>query len=255
MNFYVTNTKNCRAILFSQTDVAHFRMKYPDAIFCCENNFEKAILMAKPKNYTSQKCYAVKRGHIKGIYFTELVYHAMLVGFRDACGKKCQIKDAYYFIYGKKMPSDKKEKVTTNCAYTDGSYSSDGTIGIGYRLFCNGEIYNNTSFFRLNDSRIHSMESEILSVMLVVRDAISLGLREITIYCDNQNVVACSENILKKNIVYQNYLSFMRESRQRINIVLKKVKGHSTDSENNTVDKIVSTKRIDKILEKILLEE
>ena len=249
MNFYVANTNGCNAILFSKTDVAIFQTLYPKSLFFVETDFEKAVDVAKPRNATSNRCYAVKIGRVKGIYFSEKLYHAMVNGFRDAYGKKCLIKNAYFFIYGKQMPIPKKiTSQTTNFAYTDGSLSSSGTVGIGYRLFYNGEFYNNSSFFQLPDKNVTSLECEIFSVMLVVRDAINLGLKDILIYCDNQNVVGCSEKILKQNVVYQNYLRFLKDCKPRINVYLKKVKGHSTDTQNNIVDKIVGTKRIDKVL-------
>ena len=89
----------------------------------------------------------------------------------------------------------------------------------------------------------------MLSVMLVVQDAITLGLRSITIYCDNQSVVSRSGKILKHNVTYQRFLSFLDEKSKLINIRLHKVKGHSTDKENNVIDKMVNAKRIDKILD------
>ena len=158
-NIYVTTSPRNSAILFSKEMVKKYCKLYPKAKFEIVSDIDKAFCLAKPRNVTSPKVYAVKVGYVKGLFVKHEEFSKAITGFSKSMGKQCSnVYDGFKYIYGKAVPKSISERKSApiEMIYTDGSYNHEKEIlGIGYEIHSSKGLLSHSSFVKTRSEGAH----------------------------------------------------------------------------------------------------
>lgn len=183
----------------------------------------------------AQKYYAVKVGLTPGIYHSWDECAKMVHGYPGAIFKSfSSLEDAKAFL-GDEDASEKED----GYAFVDGSYNEiESVYGYGGFLIYQGEKHLLSGSGK--DEEMASMRNvagEILGCMAAVELAISLGMKELTVYYDYLGIENWALGTWKRNkkgtIDYYNY---MQKIKDKIRLRFVKVKGHSGVEGNEEAD-------------------
>ena len=157
--------------------------------------------------------YAVRKGVKPGVYATWAECSKMVIGCPGAQYKKFPTEEeAWGFVYGKNTTThtEKKKKnappvsipeFTGNIAFVDGSYNI-ATHTYGYGGFIRTEDATHYLQGSGTDTEMASMRNvagEILGSQMAVEKAISLGLKELTIFYDYMGIEMWATGAWKRN--------------------------------------------------------
>ncbi len=187
--------------------------------------------------------YAVRKGVVPGIYRSWDAAKPMVQGFPGAEFKKFETEsDAEAYMKGNVKPtSTSYEEPPTAYAYIDGSYRvKEGTYGYGGFIMVNG----NKTIIQGSDNNpawasMRNVAGEILGAQEVVKNAIEMGLTEITIFHDYLGIShwvtgawAC------KNPCTKEYRDFMQDAMKVIKVNFTHVDGHTGIPGNEEADRL-----------------
>lgn len=190
----------------------------------------------------AKKYYAVRVGKTPGIYLTWDDCKSMVDGYPGAKYKSFgSLAEAEAFLEGATLQKEETVDVTENYAFVDGSYNAvTGVYGYGGFLIANGEKYVlQGSGEEVEMASMRNVAGEILGSMAAVEKALELGLKELVVYYDYMGIEMWATGGWKRNkagtIAYYEY---MQQVKGQINILFKKVKGHSGVAGNEEADRL-----------------
>lgn len=198
------------------------------------------------------KYYVVRKGRNPGIYLAWEECKKQVDGFSNAEFKSfsSELEARKYLnndVASYHEKSSKKDSTVSlkNIAYVDGSFDGQSkTYGFGGFIIYeeNGKKCVRVVQGAGNDSDMSKMRNvagEISGAMRIVKEAICLGLEEITLYYDYAGIENWVTGVwsCNKYETYE-YSRFMHESSKQIRIHFHKVAGHSGDTGNDIVDTI-----------------
>ena len=188
--------------------------------------------------------YSVFKGFNKGIYKSWKECEKEVKGYKGAIYKKFKLEsDAILFLNN----GVKKEERNIIKVYTDGSCINNGKKGskAGIGIFFGDEDKRNVSR-KLNLDRVTNNVAE-LSALIEALDILKNESRDVIIYTDSKYCILCctsygdkqrlkdwSDNIPNKDLVMEVYNKY----REKDNIRLEYVMGHSNIYENEMADKL-----------------
>ena len=188
--------------------------------------------------------YSVFKGFNKGIYKSWKECEKEVKGYKGAIYKKFKLEsDAILFLNN----GVKKEERNIIKVYTDGSCINNGKKGskAGIGIFFGNEDKRNVSR-KLNLDRVTNNVAE-LSALIEALDILKNESRDVIIYTDSKYCILCctsygdkqrlkdwSDNIPNKDLVMEVYNKY----REKDNIRLEYVMGHSNIYENEMADKL-----------------
>ena len=188
--------------------------------------------------------YSVFKGFNKGIYKSWKECEKEVKGYKGAIYKKFKLEsDAILFLNN----GVKKEERNIIKVYTDGSCINNGKKGskAGIGIFFGDDDKRNVSR-KLNLDRVTNNVAE-LSALIEALDILKNESRDVIIYTDSKYCILCctsygdkqrlkdwSDNIPNKDLVMEVYNKY----REKDNIRLEYVMGHSNIYENEMADKL-----------------
>ena len=188
--------------------------------------------------------YSVFKGFNKGIYKSWKECEKEVKGYKGAIYKKFKLEsDAILFLNN----GVKKEETNIIKVYTDGSCINNGKKGskAGIGIFFGDEDKRNVSR-KLNLERVTNNVAE-LSALSEALDILKNESKDVIIYTDSKYCILCctsygdkqrlkdwSDNIPNKDLVMEVYNKY----REKDNIRLEYVMGHSNIYENEMADKL-----------------
>ena len=157
------------------------------------------------------KFYAVKKGKVPGIYTSWDACKSMVHGFPGAVYKGFATRaEAEQFLEEKK----EEQKEPENYAFVDGSFNSATSV-YGYGGFL------------------------VLGSMAAVKEAVAMGLTDLTIYYDYMGIEMWATGAWKRNkqgtIAYYDFIQSVND---KISLHFVKVKGHSGVEGNEEADRL-----------------
>lgn len=187
------------------------------------------------------KYYAVKNGRIPGIYTSWDECKKQVTGFSGAVYKGFTSRsDALAFLgvnVGEGLESG--DIKTEAWAYVDGSfdlktkrYSYGMIISDGKNEY---EFYN--SFENAEMASMRNVAGEITASMSAINFCLERKIKSVTIFYDYEGIERWANGEWKTNKEHtKNYAEFVKNARSSVEIVFKKVKGHSGDKYNDRAD-------------------
>lgn len=133
------------------------------------------------------------------------------------------------------LPSDPSSKIPYT--YIDGSYNPEtNTWGYGGFLDVNGKRYPMMGQGK-DESKLRNVYGEIMGCMAAVKQAQSLGIRQLVVYYDYNGIEGwAAQNWKAKNPYTKLYKEFMTKACQKIKIVFQKVSSHTGVMGNEIAD-------------------
>lgn len=200
------------------------------------------------------KYYAVKNGRVPGIYTSWDDCRKQVTGFSGAVYKGFTSRsDALEFlgsVSDKKASediglSDGEVSVKTKAwAYVDGSYNlKDKRYSYGMIIF-DGE--NEYEFCKAFDNAemvsMRNVAGEITGSMHAVKFCLERKIESVTIFYDYEGIERWANGEWKANKEgTKEYARFIEEARKSMEIVFRKVKGHSGDKYNDRADALAKS--------------
>ena len=217
----------------------------------------------------SYSCYAVKKGYIPGIYFSwdeckknvNGFPNAEYKGFKAESDAREYLSELFKTVEKEKEKSNeekeaetetKKEKKKTPIlgtvqvqespyAFVDGSFNAlTGVYGYGGFL-----VHDNTKEIlqgcgcEPEMASMRNVAGEVLGSVAAITEAISLGLKEITIYYDYLGIEMWATGKWKRNKEgTKAYYNFVQKSKEIIQIRFVKTKAHSGVEGNEEADRL-----------------
>ena len=184
------------------------------------------------------KFYAVKKGKVPGIYTSWDACKSMVHGFPGTVYKGFATRaEAEQFLEEKK----EEQKEPENYAFVDGSFNSATSVyGYGGFLVTKGERHVISGSG--NDPQMASMRNvagEVLGSMAAVKEAVAMGLTDLTIYYDYMGIEMWATGAWKRNkqgtIAYYDLIQSVNN---KISLHFVKVKGHSGVEGNEEADRL-----------------
>lgn len=187
----------------------------------------------------AKKFYAVRNGHVPGIYTSWEDCKKQVSGFSGAVFKGFLTKEeATAFLNGE------ENTAISDCeaiAYCDGSFNiSDSRFSYGVVIFLNGEKYAfSESFFDEELSKMRNVAGEIKGAEKVFSFCIENNIKSVELFYDYEGIEKWCTGEWKRNKegtqqFYNNYL----EISKLVDVKFTKVKGHSGNKYNDEADKL-----------------
>ena len=201
-----------------------------------------------------EKFYAVKKGHIPGIYKTWSECQKQTNGFSGAVFKKFNnLEDATLYLENNSIENNKS--FTTNetykkdvlYAYIDGSYNQAiNSVGYGLILVLNDEIIleKKEGFIGEKFNKYRNVYGELKGTVEAVKIALELKQKSISIVYDYTGIENwATGNWKTNNSLTAKYADKMKELSKLIDISFIKVKAHAKESDggdkyNDIADKL-----------------
>lgn len=258
-NVYLSRNTKHKVICFSQKSMKEFQKKMNTATFETFNNLENVFNIVRDAVGKDTPMYSVKTKNGAFIVFGNKCWNLFMQGSKSAKGAKHKkLATAYRFLYGTNIPKNMMNSSDfvvdtddTTLVYTDGSYNEkNGMMGVGYTIYYQNKEISSSSFMS-DKSGGSSVKAECISAMMVIDRAIKEKIKDITIVHDNEHIHTYAVNTptKKKSSLWTKYHNYIKEQSNYVNIHFKKCRAHSGDAKNNAIDKLVSYKNLDKILE------
>jgi ribonuclease HI len=197
----------------------------------------------------ASKYYAVKKGKVPGIYTTWDACRQMVHGFPGAEYKSFATRgdaEAYLGaaqsgIRQEEHPSAPDAGTPDAYAFVDGSFNAAaGVYGYGGFLVYRGERHIlQGSGSDAEMAAMRNVAGEVLGSTAAIREAVRLGIPELTIYYDYLGIEMWATGGWKRNktgtIAYHEYVESTRDV---IRLHFVKVKGHSGIEGNEEADRL-----------------
>ena len=199
----------------------------------------------------AKKYYAVRVGKVPGIYQTWDECKKNVHGFPAAEyksfpsveeAKAYMGREAVQEINGKTVSGNMEDVMPDNdYAFVDGSFNIvTGVYGYGGFLVTKGERHVISGSG--NDPQMASMRNvagEVLGSMAAVKEAVAMGLTDLTIYYDYMGIEMWATGAWKRNkqgtIAYYDFIQSVND---KISLHFVKVKGHSGVEGNEEADRL-----------------
>lgn len=190
--------------------------------------------------------YAVRRGRETGIFTSWSECEKQVKGFRDCEYKGFSTREeAKSYLKSETNNNAKNESPEaedTVIAYVDGSYYADLKVyGYAAVVMQNGKIIKILSGANNADGVVdlRNVAGEMIAAMQATLFAIKSGYKRIKIYYDYYGIENWATSKWKTNSQYTKMYSETMDGYSRvIDIVFKKVKGHSGDAYNDMADRM-----------------
>ncbi len=187
----------------------------------------------------AKKFYAVKEGHVPGIYYTWDECKKQVDGYSGAVYKGFGSREeALEFIGIKPAEQPRLCEVT---AYTDGSYDiKTKRFSAGVVLFHNGETAQYSEAFDEPDmAQMRNVAGEIRASMYAMGYCILNGVSTLEICYDYEGVEKWCTGAWKTNKDgTKRYKEYYDSLKNVLDVTFTKVKGHSGDKYNDMADKL-----------------
>lgn len=197
------------------------------------------------------KYYAVKEGRTPGIYTSWEKCKAQVQGYSGARFKSFYTKEEAEAYIQSNNQRDQNEsalfggqdisQLPVGTAFVDGSFNScTGVYGYGgFVIGEDGVHYIQGSGADPGMASMRNVAGEISGATASVREAIRLGLKQITIYYDYSGIECWVTGDWKCNKEYTAaYAGKMNALKEQIEIRFHKVKGHSNVPGNEKADEL-----------------
>lgn len=208
----------------------------------------------------AKKYYAVRQGHIPGIYVTWSECEKQVKGYSGAIYKSFPTKvEAEQFLIDESEGYIKNKTVKNNSidntveavriqydpdvvvAYIDGSFDKQkNAVGSGGIIFYNHkeeEFSFGTTEKQYTD--YWNVSGELLATMYVVRYAQEIAAKQVILYYDYMGIEMWATGAWKaNNPLTQQYVAFMQNVQQKLPIEFHKVEAHTGVIYNERADKL-----------------
>lgn len=194
------------------------------------------------------KYYAVRKGRTPGVYTTWEACKAMVDGYPGAQYKSFRTRgEAEEFAgtgAGKaaaRQAASGPKAAADNYAFVDGSFNAaTGVYGYGGFLVSGNERYVlQGSGCEPQMAGMRNVAGEVLGSMAAMERALSLGLKELTVYYDYMGIEMWATGAWKRNkpgtIAYYDYVQGIQD---QLALRFVKVKGHSGVEGNEEADRL-----------------
>lgn len=195
--------------------------------------------------------YAVKAGHIPGVYETWDACKKQVDGFSGASYKKFASKETALNFLGMPITHEAKtvelSRVTPTSeavAYVDGSY--DDTV----KAFAYGVVIFNDGIeehfsAKMNNRELIGMRNvagEIKAAEIAMQFCIDHNIKSVDIYHDYEGIAKwCTGEWKAKLVGTKDYKDFYERIKSKINVNFIKVEGHSGDKYNDLADQLAKS--------------
>ena len=184
------------------------------------------------------KYYAVRKGRNTGIYRTWDECKSQVFQYSGAEYKSFTTEQEALEYIGRLKNNDVQSE---SYAYVDGSFNIvTGVYGYGGFLVTKGERHVISGSG--NDPQMASMRNvagEVLGSMAAVKEAVAMGLTDLTIYYDYMGIEMWATGAWKRNkqgtIAYYDFIQSVND---KISLHFVKVKGHSGVEGNEEADRL-----------------
>ena len=192
------------------------------------------------------KYYAIRNNEYEGVYTSwdeckDYRKGGELKSFKTLEEANKFIAGEINYETGKYKEEKDSFKITEDVySFVDGSFNEElGIYGCGGYLYVNGEKHVIQAAMSDDLVSMRNVAGEILGAKLAVEKALELNLKEITIYYDYLGIEMWAEHKWQaKKEGTKEYVNFMDDSRKKIKINFKKVRGHIGISGNEEADKL-----------------
>lgn len=190
----------------------------------------------------AKKYYAVKSGRKTGVFESWNACKAQIHGYSGAVYKSFEnYDDACAFVEGQKKKKVERDHSNTVRAYVDGSYfKEEGKYSYGCVILYNGKevrlkgVGTNEEY-----ASMRNVAGELLGAMEAVKWANSNGHDSIIIYHDYEGIERWANGSWKANKEgTREYVEFIKEYRNHLDIDFEKVAAHSGDFYNDEADRL-----------------
>lgn len=187
-----------------------------------------------------KKYYAVKKGKTPGIYLTWEDCKSQVEGYGGAVYQGfAELGEAAAFLEDEReIPAAGEGEAV---AYVDGSYNAETReYGCGVVFFCENDVkYIGRKGEDQEMASMRNVAGEILGASLAMREAVSRGVGKLTIVYDYQGIASWCLGEWKTNKegtrAYKAYYDSLADT---LEVVFRKVKGHSGDVWNEKADEL-----------------
>lgn len=184
--------------------------------------------------------YAVRHGHRPGIYHTWDECKEQVQGFPNAIFKKFSNEQQAIDFVNNDPETPTETDIETKCyIFVDGSFNEGIHLyGYGGILF-DGERYHLIQGSNTNEemAAMRNVAGEICGMMEAVKTAVSLDIKDITVYYDYEGIRSwATKNWKARTPGTIEYVQFMRS--QNINLNFKHVEAHTGVIGNEYADVI-----------------
>lgn len=200
------------------------------------------------------KIYAVRKGHIPGLYYNWNDCSAQVTGFKGAEYKSFSSEeDAKKYL---NIDSNVVHEADTNIsefdglvAYVDGSYNQENNqYACGVILVSKDGSTTTISQKGKNggEETMRNVAGEILGSRLAMEYCIKNNIKNIQIHHDYTGIAFwCTGEWKAKNKFTQEYKAYYDSVKDKINIQFIKVKGHSNNKYNDMADEAAKSEIFD----------
>ncbi len=213
-------------------------MNFSSTVYSIEN-FSSMLNLIFKFYPQVKKYYAVKKGRICGIFFSEKEYLSLIANYPNAnCKSFDTLLKAISFIEPNLYEENKNA-----IAFTDGSYSvKNDKYGYGVVFCFNDKTFEFSGSGKEPENvQLKNISGEIEGAKRAINEAIKRGIQNLVICYDFEGVEKWATGdwkIKKKYTTVSEYYQFVQKSMSKVNITFEKVKAHNGVCLNNRADKL-----------------